>query len=240
MAQGLAWFARRMRVPCTIVVPNPAPEAKLSAVTRLGARYVLVPYDEWWRVMSEHSYAPLAEAFFVHPCSDPAVMAGNGTIGLEILEDLPDVDTVVIPYRGGGLSAGIACAIRARKPRVKIYACEVETAAPLAASFAAGAPRPVPYSPSFVDRIGSKNVLSEMWPLVSGLLDGSLVMRLDEIAIAVRLLIERNHVVAEGAGAVPVAAALSGKVGGGKVVCVVSGGNIDSSTLCKILAGESP
>ncbi len=239
MAQGLAWFARRLGIPCTIVVPDHVPEAKLSAITRLGAKPILVPYEEWWRVMSEHLYAPLAEALFVHPCSNPAVMAGNGTIGLEILQDLPDVDTVIIPYGGGGLAAGIACALRALKPKTKVIACEVETAAPLTPSLAAGSPRQVPYSPSFVDGIGAKALLPEMWPLVSAVLDGSLVVPLDAIAAAIRLLVERNHVVAEGAGATPVAAALSGQAGGGKMVCVVSGGNLNTNTLCKILKGES-
>ncbi len=238
MAQGLAWFARRLGVSCTIVVPDHAPEAKLSAITRLGAKYIRVPYDEWWKVMSEHTYAPLNQALFVHPCSNPSVMAGNGTIGLEILEDLPDVDTVIIPYGGGGLSSGIASAIKALKPKTKVYACEVETAAPLAPSLAAGSPREVSYTPTFVDGIGAKGLLPEMWPLVSSLLDGSLVMQVDDIAAAIRTLVQRSHVVAEGAGATPVAAALSGKAGNGKIVCVVSGGNINSSTLCKILLNE--
>jgi threonine dehydratase len=161
-------------------------------------------------------------------------MAGNGTIGLEILEDLPDVDTVVVPYGGGGLSCGIASAIRALKPDVKIYACEVETAPALATAFAKGEPTKVEYKPSFVDGIGSAKVLDEMWPLASQLLAGSLVMSLGEIAEAIRLLGERNRVIAEGAGASSVAAALAGKAGTGNVVCVISGGNIDLAKLAKI------
>jgi threonine dehydratase len=175
---------------------------------------------------------------FIHPVSDPAVIAGNGTIGLEILEDLPDVETVVIPYGGGGLSCGIASAIRSLKPQTKIYACEVETACPLSVSLAAGELRTVDYIPSFVDGIGGKSVLAEMWPMVRELLDGSLVMPLTAVASAIRLLAERNRIIAEGAGATPVAAALSGKAGGGNVVCVVSGGNIDSGVLAAILKGE--
>jgi len=164
------------------------------------------------------------------------VMAGNGTIGLEILEDLPDVDAVAIPYGGGGLSCGIASAIRALKPGTRVFAAEVETAAPLAASLRAGAPVEVEYAPSFVDGIGGKSVLPEVWTLARALLDGSLVASLEEIRAAIRLLAERGRVIAEGAGAAPVAAALAGGAGGGKVVCVVSGGNIDSEVLARILA----
>jgi threonine dehydratase len=167
-------------------------------------------------------------------------MAGNGTIGLEILEDLADVDTIVVPYGGGGLSCGIASAVRALKPGIRVFAAEVETAAPFAASLAAGSPRTVSYTPSFVDGIGSPFLLPEMWPLAQALLDGSLVMPVAEVAAAVRLLVERNHVVAEGAGATPVAAALAGRAGGGRVVCVVSGGNLDPDRLAGILRGELP
>jgi threonine dehydratase len=167
-------------------------------------------------------------------------MAGNGVIGLEILEDLPEVDAVLVPFGGGGLSSGIATAIRSEKPGTRILACEVETAAPLSASLAAGKPTTVDYTPSFVDGIGGKSVLEEMWPLVSTLLDGAVVVSLREVADAIRLLVERTRVVAEGAGAASVAAALSGKAGSGKVVCVVSGGNLDSSKLGAILRGNVP
>jgi threonine dehydratase len=177
---------------------------------------------------------------FVHPFSDRAVMAGNGTIGLEILEDVPDVDAVLIPYGGGGLSCGIASALRARKPGVKIYACEVATAAPLTPSLAAGEPVEVPFSPSFVDGIGAPVVFPEMFPLASKLLDGSVVVEPSEVARAVRVMAERNRVIAEGAGAVSVAAALQGMAGGGKIVCVVSGGNIDAAKLSTILDGGVP
>ncbi len=240
MAQGVAWNARRLGIPATIVVPEHAPESKLAAIERLGADYIKVPYEEWWQVMSTHHYAPLADRLFIHPSSSPAVMAGNGTIGLEILEDLPDVDAILIPYGSGGLSSGIGCAIRALKPATKILACEVETAAPVAPSLAAGSIQEVRYTPSFADGLGAKTILPEMWPLVRSLLDGALVVSLRETADAIRLLVERNRVVAEGAGAAPVAAALSGKAGRGKLVCVVSGGNIDSEKLATILRGEIP
>ncbi len=181
---------------------------------------------------------PGLEGFFVHPVSDPAVIAGNATVGLEIYEDLPETDTVVVPFGGGGLSSGIASALRAVGSKAEVYAAEVATAAPLSAAFAAGEPSPVEYIPSFVDGIGSGVVLEEMWPLVSGLLAGSLVSDLDEVAAAVRTLAERNRVVAEGAGAAGVAAALSGAAGSGTVVCVVSGGNIDLSKLASIFGGK--
>jgi threonine dehydratase len=239
MAQGVAWNARRLGIPCTCIVPDHAPEAKLANLTRMGSHIVKVPFAQWWDIVVTHRFEGM-EGFFVHPVSDPAVIAGNGTIGLEILEDLPDVDAVIVPYGGGGLSTGIASAMKALKPKVKIYASEVETAAPLAPSLAAGTPREVTYQASFVDGIGSGGILPDMWPLVSRLLDGSLVMSLAETVAALKLMIERNRVVAEGAGATSVAAALSGKVGNGKVVAIVSGGNIDSAKVAKILKGEMP
>ena len=239
MGQGVAWNARRLGVPCRVVVPDHAPRTKLEALERLGAETVAVSFDRWWRALEEHRF-PGLQGHFVHPVCDPDVIAGNGTIGLEILEDLPDVDVVVVPFGGGGLSVGIATALRAAKPATKVFACEVETAAPLAAALAAGEPCTIDHTPSFVDGIGGKSVLPEMWPLVSALLAGSLVVSLEAIARAIRLLVVRNRIVAEGAGAAPIAAALAGVAGPGRVVCVVSGGNLDASVLARILAGESP
>jgi threonine dehydratase len=239
MAQGVAWTARRMGIPCSVVVPDHAPRTKLDAIERLGGKTIPVPFERWWQVLVDRSY-PGLEGLFVHPVSDPAVIAGNGTIGLEILEDLPDVDAIVVPYGGGGLSAGIASAVKALKPSVRVLAGEVETAAPLSASLRAGSPQDVAYAASFVDGIGGRGLLVEMWPLVSKLLDGSIVMSLAEVAAAVRILATRNRVIAEGAGATSVAAGLSGRAGSGKIVCVVSGGNIDAAKLCKILAGDVP
>lgn len=239
MAQGVAWGARQLGIACTIIVPDHAPETKLAAIERLGGKVIKVPFADWWRVLETRSY-PGVNGFFIHPVSDPPVMAGNGTIGLEIVEQLQDVDAVVVPYGGGGLSSGIASAIRALKPDTKLYAAEVETAAPLSASLAAGQPVEIDYTPSFVDGIGGGALLPEMWPLVSQLLDGALVSSLNEIADAIRLLAERNRVIAEGAGAASVAAALAGKAGPGKVVCVVSGGNIDAEKLATILRGAMP
>jgi threonine dehydratase len=237
MAQGVAWHARRMSIPCTVIVPDHAPDTKLDAIARLGGEVVKVPFDRWWQVLVERGY-PGIEGVFIHPVSDPLVMAGNGTIGLEILEDLPAVDCVIAPYGGGGLSLGIASALRALSPSTKVYACEADTAAPLAASFAAGRPEPFDYIPSFIDGMGGKSILPEMWPLARELLSGPLVVSLAEVASALKLLVERNRVVAEGAGAAPVAAALNGSAGSGTIVCIVSGGNIDTSRLIRILSEQ--
>jgi threonine dehydratase len=239
MAQGVAWSARRLGLAATAIVPEHAPQAKLSALARLGTQVEKVPFDAWWQVLVDHGQAG-RKGFFIHPVSDASVMAGNGTIGLEILEDLPDVHAVLVPYGGGGLSCGIAAALRGSGSRARVIACEVETAAPLSAALAAGRPVPTAYTASFVDGIGSKGVLPEMWPLASRLLDGAISSPLDDVAATVRLLAERAHVVSEGAGAAPVAAALSGRAGRGKTVCVVSGGNIDARVLARILSGEVP
>jgi threonine dehydratase len=235
MAQGVAWRARELGIPCTVVAPDTAPAVKLDAIRRLGGRVIQVPFERWWQTFQERAY-PGVDAAFLHAFDDPDVMAGNGTIGLEILEDMPEADAVVIPWGGGGLTCGIATAVRAKKPGCRIYAAEVATAAPLVASLAAGAPVVVDYRPSFVDGIGSKTVFPQMLERARALIDGSLVAELAEVAAAVRLLAERNRVIAEGAGACPVACALAGKAGAGKVVCVVSGGNIDLKTLCQVTA----
>jgi threonine dehydratase len=239
MAQGVAWAARELGVPCTVIVPDHAPQTKLAAIERLGGSYLKVPFDRWWQALEERSY-PGVEGLFVHPVEDEPVMAGNGTIGLELLEDLPEVDTVLVPWGGGGLLVGIASAVRALHPATEVRAVELETAAPLTASLAAGEPREIDYRASFVDGAGARALLPKMWKLGRPLVDGSHVVSLDETASAVRLLAERVRVVAEGAGALAVAAAVSGRAGGGRIVCIVSGGNIDASVLARILAGETP
>ncbi len=226
MAQGVAYCARRLGVPATIIAPDTAPATKIRAVERLGGRVILVPFAEWWRTFETRSY-PGVDATFIHAFDDPDVMAGNGTIALELLEDLPRVDAVVIPWGGGGLACGIAAVLRELAPNVRIYAAEIETAAPLAASLAAGEPRAVEYTPSFVDGIGAKVVFAGMFERAQRLLDGSLVVTLAEAAEAMKLVAERNRVIMEGASACAVAAALSGRAGGGKVAAIVSGGNID-------------
>jgi threonine dehydratase len=239
MAQGVAWNARRMGVPCTVIVPEGAPKTKLHAIERLGAQAVPVPRDRWWQAMVEHGH-PDVPGFFVHPFADSAVMAGNGTIGLEILEDLPDADAVLVPWGGGGLSSGIASALLGSGSAAKVFACEVDTAAPLAPSLEAGHPVEADYTPSFVDGIGGRTVFDEMWLLASTLIAGSIVVSISAVAAAVRLLAKRARVVAEGAGATPVAAALSDRAPQGKLVCVVSGGNIDAEKLARILIGSAP
>jgi threonine dehydratase len=234
MAQGVAWNARRLGVPCTVVAPDHAPEAKLRAVERLGGRVLKVPFDEWWQAFVDRG-RPGLQGAFVHAFDDERVMAGNGTIGLELLEDLPDLDAVLVPWGGGGLACGIASAVKALRPSCRVLAVEVETGAPLTASLAAGQPVTVDYRPSFVDGIGSKTVFAGMLERAASLLDGTVVVSLDEVAAAVRRLALDAHVVAEGAGAAPLAAASSGRAGTGRVACVVSGGSIDAATLASIL-----
>ena len=238
MAQGVAWRAHELGIPCTVVAPETAPDTKVRAIERLGGRVIKVSFEEWWRAFEERAF-PEVDATFIHAFDDLNVMAGNGTIALEIVEDLPEFDAVVIPWGGGGLTCGIASAMRALNVKCKIYAAEVATAAPLTASLAAGSPQSIDYQPSFVDGIGARLVFPQMLDRAQGLLDGSLVADLDSVASALRLMAERNHIIAEGAGACSVACALSGQAGQGKVVCIVSGGNIDPRTLCGILTAES-
>jgi len=235
MAQGVAWCARELGVPCTVIAPSSAPDTKIHAIERLGGRVIKVSFDEWWRAFEERSY-PDVDGTFIHAFDDPFVMAGNGTIAFEILEDLPDVDAVVIPWGGGGLTCGIASALRQLRPACKIFTAEVATAAPLAASLAAGVPTEVDYQPSWVDGIGAKAVFPQMFARARSLIDGALVADLDSVANALRLLITHNHIVAEGAGACPVACALSGTAGPGRIVCIISGGNIDTTKLTALLS----
>lgn len=235
MAQGVAWGARLRQIPCTVLAPDTAPDTKVRAVERLGGRVMKVPFDEWWQAFQTRT-VPGIQATFIHAFDDPHVMAGNGTIGLEILEDLPDADAIVVPWGGGGLASGIAAAVRGRASGARVFAAEAETGAPLAASLAAGTPQVVDLRRSFVDGIGSKTVLPDMLRRAQTLLAGSMVATLGEVARAMRILAERNRVIAEGAGACPVAVALSGRAGTGKVVCVVSGGNIDLDRFSAVLA----
>ena len=239
MGQGLAWAAREAGVPATVAVPEHAPATKLAAIERLGGRIVRVPFDVWWHAIEESTLEGV-DGMFVHPVQDELVMAGNGTIGLEVLEDLPEPDVVVVPFGGGGLVTGIGSAVKQLAPRARIVTVEPETAGPLAVSLAAGSPCEIDYRPSFVDGAGGRLVLSRMWPLLREIVDEALVASLEETAAAVGLLAERARVVAEGAGALAVAVALSGRGGAGRVVCIVSGGNIDSALLARILAGETP
>jgi threonine dehydratase len=234
MAQGVAWCARDLGIPCTVIAPDTAPATKTAAVERLGGKVLKVPFEDWWRAFEQRAY-PGVEGRFIDAFDDLDVMAGNGTIGLEILEDLPDVNAVVIPWGGGGLACGIASAIRSLKSNCRFYAAEVETAAPLVRALEAGSPQPVPYQPSFVDGIGAKTVFPQMLDRARNIIEASLVAPVDAVAAAVRLLAERTRIVAEGAGACAAACTLAGKAGSGKVVCIVSGGNIDAAKLAAIL-----
>lgn len=235
MAQGVAFCARRLGIKATIIAPDTAPAAKTRAVERMGGRVIKVPFADWWHTFETRSY-PGVDATFIHAFDDLHVMAGNASIALELLEDLPDLDAVVIPWGGGGLSCGIAAVLRALAPQVRIYAAEIETAAPLAASLAAGEPRTVEYKPSFVDGIGSKTVFPGMFERARKLLTGSVVVTLHEAAQAMKLVAERNRLIIEGAAACAVAAALSGRAGSGKIVAIVSGGNIDLDKFAQLVA----
>lgn len=240
MAQGVAWCARERGVPCTVIVPEQAPRTKTDAVERLGGTIVRAPFERWWQTMIDRAF-PGVDGEFVHPFADRNVMAGNGTIALELLEDLQHVDAVLVPFGGGGLACGIAAALRDASSHTRVYAVEVETAAPLAAAFEAGEPVTVEYQRSFVDGIGSARVTDEMWPLAEDLLHGALVVSLEQVASAVKYLAERAHIVAEGAGASSVAAAMmDGAFDGQRVVAIVSGGNIDTHRLTAALEGAIP
>jgi threonine dehydratase len=234
MAQGVAWRARELGISCTVIAPETAPETKIRAIERLGGRVLKVPYDAWWRAFEERCY-PGVEGTFIHAFDDLNVMAGNGTIGLEILEDLPDVDTILIPWGGGGLACGIASAIRELKPTTQIFAVEVATAAPLIASWKAGSPQVIEAHRSFVDGIGGKSVFPQMFERAMRLLDGSLVAQVEEVAAALRLMAERSRIIAEGAGACALAVVEQvSRLLNRKIVCIVSGGNIDLTKLGEI------
>jgi threonine dehydratase len=240
MAQGVAWAARELGVPATIVAPEQAPRTKLDAIERLGGKVVKVPYERWWEIMTTSRYEG-ADGLFVHPVQDERVIAGNGTIGLELAEELPDADAVLVPWGGGGLFTGIATALAAVSPRTRVYAIQPETGAAVTAALEAGEPREATgFAPSFVDGAGAKVVLPAMWERARPLLAGAEAVSLDDTAAAVRVLAERARVIAEGAGALALAAALSGRIGGRRLVCIVSGGNIDADRLTAILRGETP
>ncbi len=234
--QGVAYAARAAGVPCTVVAIETAPETKLARMRALGARVVPASFDACWEALERRSF-PGIEGTFVHPFDDDHFIEGNGTAGLEILEDLPDVATVITALGGGGLVTGVASAVRAKKPNVRILVAEPETAAPYARSLQAGKPSAfAEWEPSFVDGAGGKSVFPRMWERMRGLVDGSIVVTLDETRHAMRVLAERSRVIAEGAGALPVAAALSGKVTDGPIVALISGGNIDLATFSEAIA----
>lgn len=245
MGQALAWYARQSGIPCTVIVPDDAPAIKVEAIARFGAEIIKLPFFTYQEIQKNGCY-PGMKGLLIHPFADQAVLAGNGTIGLEILEDLPDVNIILAPYGGGGLSCGIAAAVAAHqhlsqrkhsKP-IRVEAVEVATATPLTSSLAAGQAVNVPYQASFISGMGAPFVFPQMWPLARQLLTGSRVVDLEQVAKAIRLLAERQHMIAEGAGAVSLAAALESQET--KIVCIISGGNINHAHLAKIIRGELP
>ena len=237
--QGLARTARDMGVAATIVAPDSAAQTKTAALEAMGARVIRIPFEDWWQVLMTRRFEG-ADGVFFHPVADSAVVAGNATIGAEILEDLAGFDAVVVPFGGGGLVSGIGSVMRRQAPNARMLVVESEAAQPLAAALAAGRPTKVTHAPSFIDGMGSSIVLDEMWPLVRESVDQAVCVSLAEIAEAIRLLAAKHHIIAEGAGAAAVAAALSGRAGQGDIVCIISGGNIDASKLGPILAGQLP
>jgi threonine dehydratase len=237
-AQGVALAARKVGAHCSVMVMDTAPDAKIRAIERLGATIVRATYDECWRTVESHA-SDRMRGYFVHPFDDDRFIAGNATCGLEILEDLPGVDTIIAPLGGGGLLGGIFSAVRELKPATRVYAAEPETAAPLSVSLAAGKPIYFDgWQASFVDGAGGKSVIPTMWPLLSQLA-GSIVVSLDEVARAMKLTAERVRVIAEGAAGCAVAAAISGRAGTGTIVAVVSGGNIDLSKFATVVGAVS-
>jgi threonine dehydratase len=237
-AQGLALAARQQGARLTVHAPDTAARVKCEALARLGATVVSHPFNDWWQILTTRQTGE-QNGVFVHPVSEPAVLVGNGTIGLELIETWPELDSVVIPIGGGGLAAGIALAIRASGRKVRIIGCEVETAAPLSAAFAAGKPVPIERKPSFIDGIGSNRVLEEMWPLLRELIDEVVVVSLDEAKAGVRALAASNHLIVEGAAAVALAAARSPRCPGRRVAAILSGGNIDVPTFCELVSDGS-
>jgi len=235
---ALAWLARRLGIPATVYVPETAPEGKRASISRMGAQIKILPYADWWDIICSHS-SPGEQGFYVDAVCDPAALAGNATIALEILQDLPEVDTIFVPFGGGGVSCGIASAVRALKPDTRVLAAESEMSTPFTSALEAGRPVAVDNKPSFISGIGGLSVLPEMWPLTHHILDGSVVSTLAAVANAIRILFESNRVVAEGAGATALAGALSIQADG-PVVCVITGGNIDKAHMITILEGGVP
>jgi threonine dehydratase len=238
--QGLAFAARAMGVPATVVVPSGAADTKVKALVELGAKVIRRSFDEWWTVLTSRACAG-EEGVFIHPVAEPGVLAGNATIAAEVLEELPGCDAMVVPFGGGGLICGIGSVMRRLRPKLRMIVAESEAAQPAAAALRHGGPVQVPHRQSFVDGMGSTTVLAEMWPLLHAVADQSECASFEQIAAAIRLLAGRQHVIAEAAGAVSVAAALGAQSTlTGNVVCIVSGGNIDGEKFGAILTGQSP
>ncbi len=236
--QGVAYAARQAGVPCTVVAIETAPASKIERMRALGARLVPVPYDVAWKALEERSF-PGVEGTFVHPFDDHQFIAGHATMGLEILEDAPETVAVIAGIGGGGLISGIGSAIKALDPRIQVWGAEPETAAPAALSFARGSPQVFEgWKASFVDGAGGHSLFPRMWERMKPVVDGCIVVSLDETKRAMRLLAEKARVIAEGAGALSLAAALTGKAGPGPIVAIVSGGNVDLKKFCEIVASS--
>jgi len=234
--QGVAYAARQAGVPCTVVLIETAPESKIERMRTLGAKLIPVPYDVAWKALEERSF-PGAEGTFVHPFDDHNFIAGHGTMGLEILEDAPDTVAVIASIGGGGLITGVGSAIKALKPEIKIFGAEPETAAPAALSFEKGSPQVFKnWQASFVDGAGGQSMFPRMWDRMKPVVDGYIVVSLEDAKKAMRLMAEKVRIISEGAGALPVAAALSGKAGKGPIVAIISGGNIDMKKFCELIA----
>ena len=234
--QGVAYAARAAGVPCSVVVVETAPKSKLERMKALRAKLVSVPYDVAWKALDERSF-PGAQGTFIHPFDDDNFIAGHGTMGLEILEDAPDIDAVIASIGGGGLITGLGSAIKALRPEIKIFGVEPETAAPAALSFKKGSPQIFPnWIASFVDGAGGQSMFPRMWQRMKPVVDDYLVVTLEQTKNAMRLLAEKARIISEGAGALPVAAALSGKAGQGPIVAIISGGNIDLQKFCELIS----
>jgi threonine dehydratase len=234
--QGVAYAARQAGVPCTVVAIETAPVSKLERMRALGARLIPVPYHVAWKALEDRAYEG-ADGTFVHPFDDHNFIAGHATMGLEILEDAPDTVAVITGIGGGGLITGVASAVKALKPSIRVWGSEPETAAPAARSFAMGSPQRFPeWEASFVDGAGGQSLFPRMFERMQPVVDGYIVVSLDETKRAMRMLAEKARVIAEGAGALSVAAALTGKAGQGPIVAVVSGGNIDLHRFFEIIS----
>lgn len=236
---GLAWMARILGIQATVYVPESGPQGKLETMRSFGAHIQIMNDDDWWQII-ENSGHPGDAGFYVDAVRSPSAMAGNGTMGLEIIEQLPDVDTIIVPFGGGGIACGVAAAVRALKPATRIIVAEADTAAPVTAAFKHGHPVTIKMQPSFISGAGAPSVLKEMWPLINELVDDTAVTSVTNVADAIRLMFVQNRIVAEGAGALAVAAALYNKAAVGKTVCLVSGGNIDRDMMAKILLKQAP
>ncbi|MGI9344030.1 MAG: pyridoxal-phosphate dependent enzyme [Gammaproteobacteria bacterium] len=233
-----AWFAKQRNIRATVLVPEDVPRAKAEMLEALGADVQRVRYEDWWAAVVNRGVDGMPGTYI--DADGPMAIAGSATIGLDIVEQCPDVDTVVCSFGGGALACGVASTVKAARPDITVLGCELETATPLASALRAGEPVDVDYARSFISGMGSTRVLDSMWPIIQRMLDGSIVVSLREVCAAIRMLHQWGDIIAEGAGAAPVAAALSGRAGGGKIVCVVGGGNLGDENLAMILAGETP